>query len=55
MSLAAGSNLIIDPDYGTILSNMHILSLDSRCYAFDHRASGYFMGEGIGVLVLQAL
>ncbi|EEA25741.1 polyketide synthase, putative [Talaromyces marneffei ATCC 18224] len=55
MSIAAGSNLILDPDYSTILSNMHILSPDSRCYAFDHRANGYSRGEGIGVIVLKRL
>ncbi|GAM42968.1 hypothetical protein TCE0_044f17402 [Talaromyces pinophilus] len=55
MSIAAGSNLILDPDYSTILSNMHILSPDSRCYAFDHRANGYSRGDGIAVLVLKRL
>lgn len=55
MSIAAGSNLILDPEYSTLLSNMHILSPDSRCYAFDHRANGYSRGEGIAVLILKRL
>lgn len=55
MSIAAGSNLILDPEYSMLLSNMHILSPDSRCYAFDHRANGYSRGEGIAVLVLKRL
>lgn len=55
MGIAAGSNLILDPDYSTILSNMRIISPDSRSYAFDHRANGYSRGEGIAVLVLKRL
>jgi acyl transferase domain-containing protein len=32
-----------------------MLSPDSRCYSFDHRANGYARGEGWGVLVLKRL
>jgi acyl transferase domain-containing protein len=32
-----------------------MLSPDSRCYSFDHRANGYSRGEGWGVLVLKRL
>jgi acyl transferase domain-containing protein len=32
-----------------------MLSKDSRCFSFDHRANGYARGEGIGVLVIKPL
>ena len=35
--------------------NMNFLSLDSRCYSFDHHANGYARGEGIIVLALKRL
>ena len=55
MGIAAGCNLVLDPDYSTILSNMQMLSPDGRCYTFDHRANGYSRGDGIGVVVLKRL
>ena len=54
-SIAAGGALILDPDNITILSNLGLLSPDSRCFSFDHRANGYAKGEGAGVLVLKRL
>lgn len=38
-----------------ILSNMAMLSPDSRCFSFDERANGYGRGEGFGVLILKRL
>ncbi|KAL4865154.1 hypothetical protein BDV12DRAFT_211223 [Aspergillus spectabilis] len=55
MGLAAGCNLIIDPDYGIILSNSQMLSPDGRCYTFDNRANGYARGEGVAVVILKRL
>lgn len=55
MGLAAGCNLLLDPDYTTILSNMQMLSPDGKCHTFDHRANGYSRGEGVGVVVLKRL
>ena len=37
------------------LSNLNFLSLDSRCYSFDHRPNGYSRGEGFGVIVIKLL
>ncbi|KAL9600827.1 MAG: hypothetical protein Q9179_003082 [Wetmoreana sp. 5 TL-2023] len=37
------------------LSNLNFLSPDSRCYSFDHRANGYSLGEGFGVVVIKLL
>ncbi|KAI1777435.1 putative polyketide synthase [Hypoxylon cercidicola] len=55
MSMVAGCNLLFSPDYFTWLSNLGFLSLDGRCYSFDHRANGYARGEGIGVIILKRL
>ncbi|GLB14084.1 type I Iterative Polyketide synthase (PKS) [Aspergillus tubingensis] len=55
MGLAAGCNLLLDPDYSIILSNNHMLSPDGRSYTFDARANGYSRGEGVAVLVLKRL
>ncbi|KAH8645577.1 hypothetical protein BGZ60DRAFT_535878 [Tricladium varicosporioides] len=53
MSIVAGANLILSPDYMHTLTNMNMLSPDGHCYSFDHRANGYSRGEGIGVLILK--
>lgn len=37
------------------LSNLNVLSPDSRCYSFDHRANGYSRGEDFGVVVVKLL
>lgn len=37
------------------MANQNFLSVDSRCYSFDHRANGYSRGEGFGVLVIKLL
>jgi len=55
MGIVAGCNVLLDPDYSTILSDMQMLSPDGRSYAFDHRANGYSRGEGVAVVVLKRL
>ncbi|KAI1662268.1 putative polyketide synthase [Daldinia decipiens] len=55
MGIVAGCNLLLDPDYSTILSNMQMLSPDGRCFTFDHRANGYSRGEGVAVVILKRL
>ncbi|TVY86512.1 Highly reducing polyketide synthase, partial [Lachnellula willkommii] len=37
------------------MTNLHILSLDSKCYTFDSRANGYARGEGMAALILKPL
>ena len=37
------------------MSNMGLLSHDSRCFSFDHRANGYARGEGFAVVVVKRL
>lgn len=55
MGIVAGCNMLLDPDFSTILSDMQMLSPSGRCYAFDHRANGYSRGEGVAVVVLKRL
>ncbi|TGJ79824.1 hypothetical protein E0Z10_g8943 [Xylaria hypoxylon] len=55
IGVVAGCNMLLDPDYSMILSNMQMLSPDGRCFAFDNRANGYSRGEGVGVLILKRL
>ena len=38
-----------------ILSDMNMLSVDSRCFSFDGRGNGYARGKGIGVLIIKRL
>ena len=45
----------MSPDMTIGLDALHLLSPDSRCYAFDHRANGYARGEGLGVVILKPL
>ncbi|THC88803.1 hypothetical protein EYZ11_011749 [Aspergillus tanneri] len=53
--IVAGTNLILSADMMQVLSNVNMLSPDSRSYAFDHRANGYGRGEGTGTLVIKRL
>ncbi|KAI1099779.1 hypothetical protein F4804DRAFT_69463 [Jackrogersella minutella] len=55
MGVVAGCNILLDPDFSTVLSNMQMLSPDSRCFTFDQRANGYSRGEGVAVVVLKRL
>jgi acyl transferase domain-containing protein/NADPH:quinone reductase-like Zn-dependent oxidoreductase/aryl carrier-like protein len=51
----AGCNLLFSPEFFEWLSNMNMLSPDSKSYSFDHRANGYARGEGIAVMIVKRL
>lgn len=55
IAVAAGSNLILNPDLQIWMSNMNFLSKDGRCKSFDTSADGYGRGEGVAVVVLKDL
>ncbi|KAI1152215.1 polyketide synthase PksD [Nemania diffusa] len=55
MALVAGSNALLSAEESLHLSSMNMLSPDSLCYSFDHRANGYARGEGVVVLILKTL
>ncbi|PVI03918.1 ketoacyl-synt-domain-containing protein [Periconia macrospinosa] len=55
MGLVAGCNMLFAPETYAFLSNMNMLSKDSRSYSFDSRANGYARGEGIAVMIVKRL
>lgn len=46
---------MLGPEMSLYLTNMNVLSPDSLCYSFDHRANGYSRGDGVIVFVLKRL
>lgn len=54
-AIVGGCNVILNPETMMSLSNLQVLSPDSLCYSFDHRANGYSRGEGFAVIVLKRL
>ncbi|CZT12486.1 related to lovastatin nonaketide synthase [Rhynchosporium agropyri] len=55
MAIVGGTNLILSPDIFQPMSMNRVLNKDGKCYAFDHRGSGYGRGEGVGCVVLKRL
>jgi acyl transferase domain-containing protein len=55
LALAAGSNVIVQPDLSITFSKSNMLAPDGRCKTFDAAADGYVRGEGCGVVVLKRL
>ncbi|KAI0880462.1 uncharacterized protein GGS22DRAFT_182315 [Annulohypoxylon maeteangense] len=54
-ALVVGSNALLSPESSLFMSNMNVLSPDSKCFSFDARANGYARGEGVIALVLKPL
>ena len=55
LALAGGSVLLVKPDTTLWFSKLGVLSPDGQCRAFDHRASGIALGEGVATVVLKRL
>ncbi|MEM7677328.1 MAG: polyketide synthase, partial [Myxococcota bacterium] len=55
LALAAGVQVIADPDVFCALSKTRALAQDGRCKTFSDDADGYGRGEGVGVLALMRL
>jgi len=54
-ALAAGVNLILNPEVYVGFCRLGMLSPDGRCKAFDASADGFGRGEGVGVVALKPL
>ena len=55
LALAAGANLVLDPNWAVCFSQTGMLAKDGRCKAFDARADGFVRADGCGVVVLMSL
>ncbi|WEW58678.1 hypothetical protein PRK78_004146 [Emydomyces testavorans] len=55
MAVISGVNLLLWPNDLAAMSHHGFLSHDGQCYSFDHRASGYARGEGVGTVILKRL
>jgi acyl transferase domain-containing protein/acyl carrier protein len=53
LSVAAGVNLLIAPEFTIHASRMDMLAPDGRCKPFDERADGFVRSEGCGVVLLK--
>ena len=54
-AIAAGSNLILEPEQYIALSNLGMLSPTGRISMWDEMADGYARGEGFGAVLLKTL
>ena len=54
-AIAAGVNVICHPWKYISFSKSRMLSPSGKCKTFDRSADGYVPGEGIGVILMQAL
>ncbi|KAF2150161.1 reducing type I polyketide synthase [Myriangium duriaei CBS 260.36] len=53
MGIVTGVNLMLAADFFLILSDMGMLSPDSRCWSFSECGNGYGRGEGAGALIIK--
>ncbi|KAI0596521.1 hypothetical protein F4775DRAFT_594205 [Biscogniauxia sp. FL1348] len=54
-AIVGGANLILEPGMLIPMSSLKFFSPDGTCYTYDHRASGYGRGEGVGTVILKPL
>src|SRR5690606_22405687 len=55
VALAAGANVVLEPQITTAYTRAGMLSADGRCRFGDARGSGYVRSDGAGVVVLKRL
>ena len=55
VALAGGVAVIAGPTMHIKTAQSGMLSVDGRCFAFDHRANGFVPAEGVGVVMLKRL
>lgn len=54
-AIVGATQATLSPDMMVGMTNLHFLSPDGACHAFDERANGYARGEGMAALVLKPL
>ncbi len=55
LALAGGVAVMAGPMMHINTGQSGMLSVDGRCFAFDHRANGFVPGEGVGTVMLKRL
>jgi acyl transferase domain-containing protein/enoyl-CoA hydratase/carnithine racemase/aryl carrier-like protein/SAM-dependent methyltransferase len=55
LALAGGVAVMAGPMMHVNTGQSAMLSVDGRCYAFDHRANGFVPAEGVGTVMLKRL
>ncbi|KAG9238586.1 hypothetical protein BJ875DRAFT_415989 [Amylocarpus encephaloides] len=55
MAIVGGSNIMVSIEQCLLLSNLNLVSPDSKSFSFDQRANGYGRGEGAGIVVIKRL
>ncbi|MDQ3510175.1 MAG: polyketide synthase dehydratase domain-containing protein, partial [Pseudomonadota bacterium] len=55
LALAGGVAVMAGPMMHVKTGQSGMLSVDGRCFAFDHRANGFVPAEGVGAVVLKRL
>jgi acyl transferase domain-containing protein len=55
VAIAAGTNLILDPDMFISEAKLNMLSPSGRSHMWDAMADGYAAGEGVAAIVLKRL
>ena len=55
LALAGGVAVMAGPTMHVKTGQSGMLSVDGRCFAFDHRANGFVPSEGVGTLMLKRL
>ncbi|MGN6151782.1 MAG: type I polyketide synthase, partial [Lysobacteraceae bacterium] len=55
LALAGGVAVMAGPMMHVNTGQSAMLSVDGRCYAFDHRANGFVPSEGVGTVMLKRL
>lgn len=55
MALAGGVRIMVTPDLFIQSCKMNMLSPSGKCHAFDQKADGIAISEGVGVIVLTKL
>lgn len=55
IAIAGGVAVMAGPMMHVKTGQSGMLSVDGRCFAFDHRANGFVPGEGVGTVMLKRL